>query len=37
MKRDCVNLEKCLRYLEMTFDPESEVLRCGDCPAFEKA
>lgn len=31
-----MNLEKCLRYLEMTLDPESEVLRCDDCPAYEK-
>jgi hypothetical protein len=36
LKADCVNVEKCLRYLEMTLDPESEILRCKDCPAYRK-
>lgn len=37
IREGCVNLKECLTYIEMTLDPESEVLRCHDCPAYELA
>ena len=34
MKKDCEHFEECLKYLEITLDPESEVLDCENCPAY---
>jgi len=33
VKEDCENLEKCLKYMEMTLDSSS--VSCDNCPAYE--
>jgi len=31
--KDCVHLEKCVKYTEMSLDPRA--VDCEDCPAYE--